>query len=72
MATKGSKQIVEENVSTLKFYRNMCFGACAIYFLVMFLLTDSFGGVTIVSRSTFNFGIKKIEIIFSRLFSNLF
>lgn len=32
-ATKGQKQIVEENVATLSFYRNMSFGAVGAYSL---------------------------------------
>uniref|UniRef100_A0A182IS34 Transmembrane protein 208 n=2 Tax=Anopheles atroparvus TaxID=41427 RepID=A0A182IS34_ANOAO len=32
-ATKGSKQIVEENVATVKFYRNMSLIATAVQFL---------------------------------------
>nr|XP_050860502.1 transmembrane protein 208 [Vespula vulgaris] len=35
VATKGIKQIVEENVSTLNFYRNMIFGALGTYFIFM-------------------------------------
>ena len=34
-ATRGAKQIVEENVQTLQFYRNMIFGATVIYITVM-------------------------------------
>lgn len=46
MATKGAKQIVEENVATLKFYRHMSLIACAI-FLVVVLLIKSFSGTII-------------------------
>lgn len=45
-ATKGSKQIVEENVATLKFYRAMSLAACVI-FLVVVLLIKSFTGTII-------------------------
>ncbi|XP_017794258.1 PREDICTED: transmembrane protein 208 [Habropoda laboriosa] len=38
VATKGAKQIVEENVTTLTFYQNMIIGAIGIYFTVMMLL----------------------------------
>ncbi|CAD6244914.1 GSCOCG00013529001-RA-CDS [Cotesia congregata] len=34
-ATKGAKQIAEENVSTLNFYRNMAFGATVFYLTIM-------------------------------------
>ncbi|XP_031783750.1 transmembrane protein 208 [Nasonia vitripennis] len=34
-ATRGAKQIVEENVSTLSFYRNMILGAAGTYLIVM-------------------------------------
>jgi len=33
--TKGAKQIVEENVSTLKFYRNMAMGANALSLVIL-------------------------------------
>ncbi|KAK9298298.1 hypothetical protein QLX08_008309 [Tetragonisca angustula] len=36
-ATKGAKQIVEENKTTLNFYQNMIIGAIAIYFTVTML-----------------------------------
>jgi len=38
--TKGSKQIVEENVSTLKFYQYMSAGATVIYFLCIFVFFE--------------------------------
>ena len=41
-ATKGQKQIVAENKSTLQFYRNMALIANAIYFLSSFFLFDIF------------------------------
>jgi len=44
--TKGAKQIVEENLATLKFYRNMAAGGSTIYLLVTFLLYE-FTGLTI-------------------------
>lgn len=40
MATKGAKQIVEENISTLNFYRNMIFGALGIYFILVLVLFE--------------------------------
>ncbi|KAL2718333.1 transmembrane protein 208 [Vespula squamosa] len=40
VATKGAKQIVEENVSTLNFYRNMIFGALGIYFIFMLVFFE--------------------------------
>uniref|UniRef100_A0A6B2EHR9 Transmembrane protein 208 n=1 Tax=Phlebotomus kandelakii TaxID=1109342 RepID=A0A6B2EHR9_9DIPT len=46
-ATKGAKQIVEENAATLKFYRNMALISQTSYMGVMLLLTDSFTGLTI-------------------------
>lgn len=53
--TKGNKQIVEENVSTLKFYLYMSLGTCALYFLVVIaLFNDPFRLLTIViCRITF-------------------
>lgn len=47
--TKGAKQIVEENVATLKFYRNMSFGATAAFVLVTLVFSDLFRGLTMVS-----------------------
>ncbi|CAK9798155.1 Transmembrane protein 208 [Anthophora quadrimaculata] len=37
VATKGAKQIVEENITTLSFYQNMIIGAIGTYFTVMML-----------------------------------
>lgn len=37
--TKGQKQIVTENQETLAFYRNMVFGASAIYFIGMMVFS---------------------------------
>lgn len=48
VGTKGSKQIVEENVSTLSFYRNMVFAAVGIYLTVMMVFFE-FTTLTIVS-----------------------
>ncbi|XP_015438162.1 PREDICTED: transmembrane protein 208 [Dufourea novaeangliae] len=39
-ATKGAKQIVEENKTTLSFYRNMIVGALGIYFTVTMLFSN--------------------------------
>nr|CAG4644447.1 EOG090X0IGL [Lepidurus arcticus] len=41
-ATKGQKQIVEENQATLKFYMRMSLGSNAAYFLVYTLLCTSY------------------------------
>ncbi|XP_063983014.1 transmembrane protein 208 [Diachasmimorpha longicaudata] len=46
VATRGAKQIVEENVSTLNFYRNMVFIASGVY-LVTMLVFFSFTTLTI-------------------------
>lgn len=48
VATRGAKQIVEENVSTLNFYRNMVFGACGVY-LTLMLVFFEFTTLTVVS-----------------------
>ncbi|XP_026461536.1 transmembrane protein 208 [Ctenocephalides felis] len=46
--TKGAKQIVEENISTLSFYRNMGLGSCLLYFAIMLILfSDSFSATII-------------------------
>ncbi|XP_055690987.1 transmembrane protein 208 [Lutzomyia longipalpis] len=46
-ATKGGKQIVDENVATLKFYRNMAFISQGAHLMVMFLLSDAYSALTI-------------------------
>lgn len=33
--TKGAKQIITENMATVKFYRNMAFGAFSLYGIIM-------------------------------------
>ncbi|XP_066586272.1 transmembrane protein 208-like isoform X2 [Prorops nasuta] len=40
VGTKGAKQIVEENMSTINFYRNMIFGATGIYLSFMLVLFE--------------------------------
>lgn len=40
--TKGSKQIVEENIATLSFYRNMIIGSTVIYFSLMAVHSDGY------------------------------
>ncbi|XP_013098100.1 transmembrane protein 208 [Stomoxys calcitrans] len=47
--TKGAKQIVEENKSTLVFYRNMAFGCAAASLLVNFLLFEISKATVIMS-----------------------
>lgn len=47
-ATKGAKQIVEENKTTLSFYQNMIIGAVGTYFVLMMLIF-TFTTVSIVS-----------------------
>ncbi|XP_063235555.1 transmembrane protein 208 [Bacillus rossius redtenbacheri] len=46
--TKGQKQILEENVSTLNYYRNMVFIACGGFLLVTSVFSDSYTWQTIV------------------------
>lgn len=45
VGTKGAKQIVEENVATLKFYRNMSLGACGIFIIVALLIKSLSGTI---------------------------
>lgn len=47
-ATKGAKQIVEENVATLKFYRNMSLGSSVLFLVAQLCFFDLFSGLTIV------------------------
>ncbi|PSN35986.1 Transmembrane protein 208 [Blattella germanica] len=47
-ATKGQKQIVEENTATLNFYRNMVFIANGIYLTVTCVFFDAFSMQMIV------------------------
>jgi len=42
VATKGAKQIVEENATTMIFYRNMIFGAFGIYFTLKTIISDGY------------------------------
>lgn len=39
-ATRGAKQIVDENVSTIRFYRNMILGAGGTYLILMSLFFE--------------------------------
>nr|CAD7452506.1 unnamed protein product [Timema tahoe] len=50
--TKGQKQILDENIATLNFYRNMVFIANGIYLIVMCVISDSFSWQTIVSNQS--------------------
>jgi hypothetical protein len=52
-ATKGQKQIVEENAATLYFYRNMVFIANGIYLTVTCVTSDTFSLQMIVSSYIF-------------------
>nr|SVE77354.1 EOG090X0IGL [Daphnia lumholtzi]SVE77977.1 EOG090X0IGL [Daphnia lumholtzi]SVE78606.1 EOG090X0IGL [Daphnia lumholtzi] len=54
-ATKGQKQIVEENVATLSFYRNMSVAAVAIYLLFcgVFWSTTSSFDIALICLSAF-------------------
>lgn len=47
-ATKGQKQIVEQNTETLQFYRKMVFIANGIYLTVTCALSDSFSVSNII------------------------
>lgn len=68
VATKGAKQIVEENVSTLNFYRNMVFAAVAIYLTIM-MVFFSFNALEIVSSAT---KIAPVQILFIQNFNYVF
>ncbi|XP_043801443.1 transmembrane protein 208 isoform X1 [Apis laboriosa] len=54
VATKGAKQIVEENKITLNFYQNMIIGAIGIYFMVTMLF---FNFTTLATTLTIFSGI---------------
>ncbi|XP_006615579.1 transmembrane protein 208 [Apis dorsata] len=54
VATKGAKQIVEENKITLSFYQNMIIGAIGIYFMVTMLF---FNFTTLATTLTIFSGI---------------
>ncbi|PBC25341.1 transmembrane protein 208 [Apis cerana] len=54
VATKGAKQIVEENKTTLNFYQNMIIGAIGIYFMVTMLF---FNFTTLATTLTIFSGI---------------
>jgi hypothetical protein len=53
-ATKGQKQIVEENAATLNFYRNMVFIANGIYLTVTCVISDTYNLQMIVSKYIIN------------------
>lgn len=51
MATKGGKQIFEENIETYKFYRNMMVGSFTLHALCMaFLIEFSYGVFVRIQR----------------------
>lgn len=53
--TKGQKQIVEENVTTLKFYRNMALGVNIVYYIVAVCVLNgsfTFGTIAMLMVST--------------------
>ncbi|KAG6804127.1 transmembrane protein [Apis mellifera caucasica] len=54
VATKGAKQIVEENKTTLNFYQNMIIGAVGIYFMITMLF---FNFTTLATTLTIFSGI---------------
>uniref|UniRef100_T1DF96 Transmembrane protein 208 n=1 Tax=Psorophora albipes TaxID=869069 RepID=T1DF96_9DIPT len=47
-ATKGNKQIVEENVATLKFYRNMACGSTVANLIVNCIFFEPFAALQVV------------------------
>lgn len=49
--TKGQKQIYEENIATLSFYRNIALGATGSYALVTVIFFEIFTTLNIVSIS---------------------
>lgn len=49
--TKGQKQIYEENIATLSFYRNIALGATGSYSLVTVIFFDIFTTSNIVNIS---------------------
>lgn len=67
VGTKGSKQIVEENIATLKFYRNMSLGACSIFLLVALLLKTF--TTTIITMTIVTFAIHVAAYQFMRMMS---
>lgn len=67
VATKGTKQIVEENVATLKFYRAMSILSCSV-FLIVILLVQSFTG-TIITMTIITFLIHGASNYFMMLMS---
>jgi hypothetical protein len=67
VGTKGTKQIVEENIATLKFYRNMSLGACSIFLLIA-LLFKTFTG-TIITMTIITFAIHIMAYQFMKMMS---
>lgn len=68
VGTKGAKQIVEENVGTLKFYRNMSLGACVIFLAVVLLIKSLTGTIITMTIITFmiHFGANQFMKMMSR------
>ena len=67
VGTKGSKQIVEDNIATLKFYRNMSLGACAAFLLIALLLKTLTG--TIITMTIITFLIHTLAYQFMKFMS---
>lgn len=53
-ATKGQKQVYEENVKTLSFYRNMSFGAVGVYSLFCGLFWSTTTGSDLVFNQLYS------------------
>jgi hypothetical protein len=68
VGTKGAKQIVEENVATLKFYRAMSLGACATFLFVVFLIKSLTGTIITMAIITLSihFGANQFMKMMSR------
>ncbi|XP_044754261.1 transmembrane protein 208 [Coccinella septempunctata] len=63
--TRGAKQIVDENIETLKFYRNCALGTTVFAFIIMQFLYSSFSVLFILSCIV-QFGAYKFMVYMSK------
>ncbi|XP_055600011.1 transmembrane protein 208 [Uranotaenia lowii] len=67
-ATKGNKQIIEENVATLKFYRNMSLGSSVFFLLVTCIFFEPFAALQ-MTMTVLTFAIHGASFYFMTMMS---
>lgn len=66
--TKGAKQIVDENVATLKFYQYMAAGSTTLFFILNFLFFEFTGTVSVsdlVHEPIINYAVFSNVVVYS-------